>query len=272
MKLSRRGKRTKRTKRTKCTKRTKNIKFRRNTKKQFRQYRCKNTYRKHSHKLRKNKRVMRGGGVPVPIRDLLDTNETVNLRYKKGDSFFSDTGEFKLSNENFSNEEPKQGYCFDKEYSITFTLTRQKDVKDFTISFKVLYTGIIGNKQIATIQRKLIISTLKPTNQTEYEKFCTVTKISPKTNKLNISTGERQFSSDLKLNDGEGNVYTFPVSSTRNKGFFENLVIHISKKFDDCESEPVKQKEYRPYDVENIKEPREVVGAYFGDQDPKYKE
>ena len=217
---------------------------------------------------------MRGGGVPVPIRDLLDTNETVNLRYKKGDSFFSDTGEFKLSNENFSNEEPKQGYCFDKEYSITFTLTRQKDGKDFTISFKVLYTGIIGNKQIATIQRKLIISTLKPTNQIEYEKFCTVTKSSDKNKKLKISTGEIGAISNLKLvSHGDGDeVYTFPVSSTRNKGFFENLVIHISKKFDDCESEPVKQKEYRPYDVENIKEPREVVGAYFGDQDPKYKE
>ena len=81
MKLSRRGKRTKRTKRTKCTKRTKNIKCRRNTKKQFRQYKCKNTYRKHSHKLRKNKRVMSGGVGKYDKLFEMTPSETTVLEY-----------------------------------------------------------------------------------------------------------------------------------------------------------------------------------------------
>jgi hypothetical protein len=79
MKLSRR------VKRTKCTKRTKRFKLKRNTKKQFRQYKRKNTYRKHSHKLRKNKRVMRGGVEKVyPVY----SEENVNLKYKTNDSSF----------------------------------------------------------------------------------------------------------------------------------------------------------------------------------------
>ena len=269
MKLSRRGKRTKR---AKCTKRTKNIKCRRNTKRHLNKYKRKNTYRKHSHKLRKNKRVMRGG---VYIPDLLDEskNQTVNLRYKKGESVFSDTGYFELSGGIFSTEKPEQNNCFGKEYYITFTLTRQKGNKNFTISFKVVY-------EMGLNLRKLTISTLNPINinenENKYEKFCTVTKTVTKeigrTNKL--STGTRSAISDLKLvsDVSDGNeVYTFPVSSTRNKIFFENLVIHISKKFDVCESESLQQEEYRPYDVKNIKRPDEVVGAYLGDQDPEYK-
>ena len=78
MKLSRRGKRTKR------TKRTKNIKCRRNTKKQFRQYKRKNTYRKHSHKLRKNKRVMRGG---VENFGVVYEKKNVELEYTTSDMF-----------------------------------------------------------------------------------------------------------------------------------------------------------------------------------------
>lgn len=272
MKLSRRGKRTKRTKRTKCTKRTKNIKCRRNTKRHLNKYRRKNTYRKHSHKLRKNKRVMRGG---VPIIDLLDkNNKFVNLRYKKEDSFFSDTGEFSLTGGRFSgsteNPGPKQGQCDGKEYSITFTLTRKKDSKKFTISFKVLYKMVHYNLI------ELIISTLNTNNTNDYEKFCTVTK-----NMSNPFTGERQFSSDLKLNDGES-IYTFPLSSTRNKDFFDYLVIYIAGKFGVCESQkqstPTTPKEFNAWTSENT--PGYVTqyghkmmedSAYLGTEDPLYK-
>jgi hypothetical protein len=120
MKLSRRGKRTKctkrtkrtkctkRTKRTKCTKRTKrtkNIKCRRNTKRHLNKYKRKNTYRKHSHKLGKNKRVMRGGvgeydfildserstpGMPV-------YNSSGLLTYRRDKAFTNKTKEFTMT-------------------------------------------------------------------------------------------------------------------------------------------------------------------------------
>jgi hypothetical protein len=76
MKLSRRGKRTK------CAKR---FKLKRNTKKQFRQYKRKNTYRKRSHKLRKSKRVMRGG---VDLDLFSSPPKTYTLKYKTDDSSF----------------------------------------------------------------------------------------------------------------------------------------------------------------------------------------
>ena len=78
MKLSRRGKRTK------CAKRTKRFKLKRNTKKQFRQYKRKNTHRKHSHKIIKNKRVMRGGE-EIVVLDL--ANNEVELEYTTSDRF-----------------------------------------------------------------------------------------------------------------------------------------------------------------------------------------
>jgi hypothetical protein len=258
MKLSRRGKRTK------CAKRTKRFKLKRNTKKQFRQYKRKNTHRKHSHKLRKNKRVMRGG---VPILELLDKNKTVNLKYKKEDSFFSDTGDFTLSAEPFSKKEqkptpePTQGQCNGKEYSITFTLTRKKDEKQFTISFKVVY-------KMGYNVRELIISTLNKENQ-KYDLFCTVTKKMSNNDKF---TGERQFSSDLKLNDSESNVYTFPLSSTINKDFFDYLVIYIAKKFDVCEQKQPTTQEYDYWSEHNTPGGKTMMdSAYLGTQDPQYK-
>jgi len=211
MKLSRRGKRTK------CAKRTKRFKLKRNTKKQFRQYKRKNTHRKHSHKLRKNKRVMRGG--EVSILDLLDktNNKTVNLRYKKQGELFDDTGEFNLYGGDFGQVKPEQGQCGGKEYFITFTLVRVKGNKNFNIKFKVVYN-------MSPNIRQLTISTLnKNTNQ--YEDFCTVTG-----KKSKIGFGDRSRISDLKLFDKENNLYTFHEKSTRNKSFFEQLVIFIAKK------------------------------------------
>jgi len=93
MKLSRRGKRTK------CAKR---FKLKKNTKKQFRQYKRKNTYRKHSHKLRKNKRVMRGGEGEYDF--ILDAdsskpgkpvyNSSGLLTYRRDKAFTNKTKEF----------------------------------------------------------------------------------------------------------------------------------------------------------------------------------
>jgi hypothetical protein len=260
MKLSRR------VKRTKCAKRTKRFKLNRNTKKQFRQYKRKNTYRKHSHKLRKNKRVMRGGGGDV------------NLRYQKGDSVFSDTGDFNSTFVKVTPEEPQKNSCIGlpqpKEYNFTFTLIRNKDSKKFTIYFIVSYMTDHKSQNEGYYseytERKLVISTKKIDKPTENEEFCTVTKSSAKNKKLKISTGEIGAFSDLKLVSDGKEVYTFPVSSTRNKNYFVRLVKQIAQKFDDCESDP-EQQEHRPYDVKKIQDPSQVKGAYFGDQDPLYK-
>lgn len=166
MKLSRRGKRTKRTKRTKCTKR---FKLKRNTKKQFRQYKRKNTYRKHSHKLRKNKRVMRGGdNVTINL-----PNNNVELEYTTSDdSLMNKVRGFlnKLQRGNFSysisydNDEDKQinqsNDVFTREYeteqyepneeqilfsnilvepnhTYNFTLTMTKDAKTLVVKFTI---------------------------------------------------------------------------------------------------------------------------------------
>jgi hypothetical protein len=258
MKLSRR------TKRTKCAKRTKRFKLKRNTKKQFRQYKRKNTHRKHSRKLRKNKRVMRGG---VPIFELLDENKnkTVNLRYKKQGELFDDTGDFTLTEkkeeitqENVTPETPQQnsciGYSNPKEYNFTFTLVRVKDNKNFIINFKVVYS--IGSEKG---QRVLTISTLnKNTNQ--YEDFCTVIG-----KKSRIGFGDRSRISDLKLFDQDNNLYTFPVSSNRNKSFFEYLVIFIAKKFNVCEQEP------QPKTFDNPWENEDAKYAYLGKLDPMWR-
>jgi hypothetical protein len=253
MKLSRRGKRTK------CAKRTKRFKLKRNTKKQFRQYKRKNTHRKHSHKLRKNKRVMRGG--EVSILDLLDktNNKTVNLRYKKQGELFDDTGEFNLYGGDFSQVKPEQGQCGGKEYFITFTLVRVKGNKNFNIKFKVVYN-------MSPNIRQLTISTLnKNTNQ--YEDFCTVTG-----KKSKIGFGDRSRISDLKLFDQENNLYTFHEKSTRNKSFFEQLVIFIAKKFNVCEQEQPKTQEYNSWDSHNTPGGKTMMdSAYLGTQDPQYK-
>ena len=268
MKLSRRGKRTK------CAKRTKRFKLKRNTKKQFRQYKRKNTYRKHSHKLRKNKRVMRGG------------EGDVNLRYQKGDSYFTETGDFtltekkeKTTQKNVTPKEPQQNSCIGlpqpKEYNFTFTLIRNKDSKNFTIYFIVSYMTDHKSQNEGYYseytKRKLVISTKKIDKPTENEEFCTVTKSSAKNKKLKISTGDIGAFSDLKLVSDKDEIYTFPVSSTRNKIFFINLVKNIAQKFDVCESDPDPVQEYRPYDGKNIQYPSQFKGAYFGDQDPLYK-
>ena len=239
MKLSRR------TKRTKCAKRTKRFKLKRNTKKQFRQYKRKNTYRKHSHKLRKNKRVMRGG---VPIFELLDENKnkTVNLRYKKQGELFDDTGDFTLTEENVTPETPQQNTCIGypnpKKYNFNFTLKRVKDNKQFTINFVAKYMPNYRSNDdryhSSDTKRQLVISTKKTDDTNSYQEFCTVTNSIGKDTKLEISKGETGAFSDLKLFDQANNLYTFPVSSTRNKSFFEYLVIFIAKKFDVCEPEP----------------------------------
>jgi hypothetical protein len=243
MKLSRRGKRTKRTKR---------FKLKKNTKKQFRQYKRKNTYRKHSHKLRKNKRVMRGG---VPIFELLDENKnkTVNLRYKKQGELFDNTGDFTLTEkkeeitqENVTPETPQQNTCIGYP-------NPKKDNKNFIINFKVVYS--IGSEKG---QRVLTISTLnKNTNQ--YEDFCTVIG-----KKSRIGFGDRSRISDLKLFDQENSLYTFPVSSNRNKSFFEYLVIFIAKKFNVCEQEP------QPKTFDNPWENEDAKYAYLGKLDPMW--
>jgi hypothetical protein len=161
MKLSRRGKRTK------CAKRTKRFKLKRNTKKQFRQYKRKNTHRKHSHKLRKNKRVMRGGVEVYPVYE----NRSVNLKYKTYDSSFmnrargfmdkfqegtfrallsfdgGDKGnknKFDIGNSVFKNNYAVNGQkgtqydnivVFPENAEYHFTLMMNKEQKTFTVNF-----------------------------------------------------------------------------------------------------------------------------------------
>jgi hypothetical protein len=243
---------------------------------------------------------MKGGWI---IETLVNNESVVNLRYKKGKYLPDTTGDFSLSN--VSNEtyipiprdpalprdtalprdpalpnNPELN-CFDSRYNITFILIRKTDKKQFKISFKVVYTRKDGNKLIPTIQRELIISTLKPKSQEEYEEFCTVTKKEDKKKKLKISTGEIGAISNLKLvSDGDGDgdeVYTFPVSSTRNKNFFVSLVKYIAKYFDVCEpnQEIAPRNTYdRYWDVDNINTPRDAENykyAYLGTQDPVHK-
>jgi hypothetical protein len=117
MKLSRRGKRTKR------TKRTKRFKLKRNTKRHLNKYKRKNTYRKRSRKLRKNKRVMRGGEGNV-VLDLV--NNKVELEYTTSDRF----SKFK----NFFGSLQKGTFTvslhLDKGYTISETSHDTKKMKD----------------------------------------------------------------------------------------------------------------------------------------------
>jgi len=136
MKLSRRGKRTKCAKRTK---RTKRFKLNRNTKKKFRQYKRKNTYRKHSYKLRKNKRVMRGGK-----ENILD--EKKSLTYKS--FFFNLTNNFEITLDYLGGS--KRGdvvtYGFkltmkkegdDDKFEVTFHVKEENDILKFTIQYNI---------------------------------------------------------------------------------------------------------------------------------------
>jgi hypothetical protein len=97
--------------------RTKRFKIKINTKKQCRQYKRKNTHRKHSHKLRKNKRVMWGG-----VNDVLLETKSVTLKYKPKQGF----GRFRVLNGEFDVElrfETAENIDTMKLFKVSQTLT-----------------------------------------------------------------------------------------------------------------------------------------------------
>jgi len=119
-------------------------------------------------------------------------------------------------------------------------------------------------------KRQLVISTEKTDSTNSYQEFCTVTKSISKDKKLEISKGETGAFSDLKLFDQENNLYTFPVSSNRNKSFFISLVNNIAKKFDVCEPEP-QPKTFDNHWENKIENPIDAKAAYLGNQDPIWR-
>ena len=234
MKLSRRIKNAKRTKRTKRTKRKNHTKLRRKTKQQFRQYRRKNTYHKHSHKLKQNKRVHRGG----EGKKLLD-DKACELQYTTDDSSWiniargafnkSQTGKFKCTlkhmttniNENsFNNPAFTTVYTdpvsqpfvigVDSNDTYIFELTMTKDAGK---TFQVTFTVIVNEYELTNrLQQSSKIS--KPTSLqsfTDESRQSLLLKLTNPNNRNSVeSSTSRVFSVD-KLQTST--TYTSPEDS-----------------------------------------------------------
>ena len=264
MKLSRRGKRTK------CTKRTKNIKCRRNTKRHLNKYKRKNTYRKHSHKLRKNKRVMRGG---VENFDVVYKKENVELEYTTSDDslmnrargFFNKLQrgnftteltclkekmkisfnrqskpfiDFDFKNSNFSNEFANvtiEISSYNKNiYHVTFTLNRH-DEYYFTLTI----TSKSDESKTFTVNFKVSVSSYKiifdkRVNIDKYECYSIGYDISFSLGPVNEDYQDnlQNMTFTLPKPDQTTKTYTFPLSveGSLNKKYFESVKSDIYSK------------------------------------------
>ena len=211
MKLTRRGKHTKCTKRAK---RTKRFKIKRNTKKQFRQYKRKNTHRKHSHKLKKNKRVMRGGEGEELLKKIL------NLTYNG--FFFNSTGSF--------------------ETSLIYTgKTKQCDLESTNTEYKMC-----KYKFELTIKKKgssfKAFFTVKP-NPNSYAITYSHTTV-PSTELKTFDVPEVKDSKDkiFTIKNTKKENLNFPLSSQKNNDFFKELKGVMVKKVGQLLA-PMKSKE-----------------------------
>lgn len=250
MKLSRRIKNAKRTKRTK---RKNHTKLSRKIKQQFRQYRRKNTYRKHSHKLKQNKRVHRGGEGKKLLDDkacelqyttddssfmnrargvfsMLQTGTfTCNLSYSESDSSIDDTV--------FSDDLYTKSYSRDHRIvdivqpsgdKYIFILSMKKEEKEFTVKFTVTVKKYkITNREVQvaigrnfTTEREFSISGID--YDTTYE------------NSSDGNTHEFHNSlsgitiTDMTLTSTQNKNYTFPLSKESiNMRFFNDALRYM---------------------------------------------
>ena len=260
MKLSRRIKNAKRTKRTKRTKRKNHTKLRRKTKQQFRQYRRKNTYHKHSHKLKQNKRVHRGGegenllsNRQVELQYTTDDSSwinrargvlnklqtgtfTCNLSYSESDSKIDDTV---FSDDVYTKSYSREDRIVDIDQPSSdkyiFILSMKKEDKEFTVKFTVTvkkYKITNSEVQVAigrnfTTDREFSISgidygTTYEDSSTTYEDSST-SNIGEFHNSLSGITIK-----DMKLTSTKKKNYTFPLSKESiNMRFFNDALRYM---------------------------------------------
>jgi hypothetical protein len=177
MKLSRRRKNAKRVKYTRCTK------YR------CKKYKNKQTYRKHSHKLKKNKRVMRGGDGETeqlvqqtkPYEFTPDENLSVykssgELTYKRKDAWTNKTKAFQMTLEEANTvtlfEKKKKSYIQLSPTGGNDT-SRDSELNDLTRSNKAISIRQVYRQVFAVFKLEMMSTDEKKTNFIVYFKVDT---------------------------------------------------------------------------------------------------